>query len=376
MNRLIAAAFTFVNACVPKSKKQVVFCSFPDYSDNARAVYEEMVRCGLAEGYRITWLLNGEAPAALPAAQCCRQHSVKGMWRYLRAKYVFHTHGLFNNRPPKRQTVVSLWHGMPLKTIMKLDATHPADEVFRFSYTIATSPLFQDVMARAFGCAPAQCLLTGQPRNDALFEKSDILVQMGIDRTTFDRLFLWMPTYRRSAIGDVRCDGNGGAEEGVAFLTGEQLESLNAELAAMDCLMLIKLHPMQVVIPAEGRAYSHIRFLRKTPGLLYHLVGEADALLTDCSSVYMDYLLLDRPIGFVFDDMAQYEANRGFVFDRPLDYMPGATVEDYDGLIVFLKEAAAGRDGFGEARRAVNEKINTYCDNNSSQRLLKEVFGV
>jgi len=376
MSSIVAAAFRWVNACVPKAKKQVVFCSFPDYSDNARAVYEEMIRRGMDKQYRITWLLNGAAPDTLPPERCCRQHSFKGMWRYFRAKYVFHTHGLFGNCPPKRQTVASLWHGMPLKTIMKLDATHPADEVFRFTYTIATSPLFQDVMARAFDCAPAQCLLTGQPRNDALFEQSDVLRQMGIDREAFDRLFLWMPTYRRSAIGDVRCDGNGGAEEGVAFLTGEQLAALNEELAGMNSLMLIKLHPMQVAIPAENREYSHIRFLRKTPGLLYHLVGAADALLTDCSSVYMDYLLLDRPIGFVFDDMAQYEANRGFVFDRPLDYMPGKTVEDYDGLTAFLKDVAAGRDAFGDARRAVNEKINTYCDNNSSRRLLKEVFGV
>ncbi|MBE6757894.1 MAG: hypothetical protein E7552_05025 [Ruminococcaceae bacterium] len=375
MNRMVAAAFALVNACVPKAAKQVVFCSFPDYSDNARAVYEEMVRSGMDKQYRITWLLNGEVPAALPPERCCRQHSLKGMWRYFRAKYVFHTHGLFNNRPPKRQTVVSLWHGMPLKTIMKLDATHPADEVFCFTYTIATSPLFQDVMARAFGCSPAQCLLTGQPRNDALFEKSDVLAQMGIDRTAFDRLFLWMPTYRRSAIGDVRCDGNGGTEEGVAFLTGEQLAALNAELVSLNSMMLIKLHPMQVEIPAETRTYSHIRFLRKTAGLLYHLVGEADALLTDCSSVYMDYLMLDRPIGFVFDDMAQYEANRGFVFDRPLEYMPGKTVQDYEGLTAFLHDVVAARDTFGEARRAVNEKINTYCDNNSSARLLKEVFG-
>ncbi len=376
MNRVIAAAFSFVNACVPKSRRRVVFCSFPDYSDNARAVYEEMVRRGMDKRYRITWLLNGEKPAELPAVRCCRQHSLLGMWRYFRAKYVFHTHGLFNNRPPKRQVVVSLWHGMPLKTIMKLDATHPADEVFRFSYTIATSPLFQDVMARAFGCEPAQCLLTGQPRNDALFEPSDILSRMGIDRAAFDRLFLWMPTYRRSAVGDVRCDGNGGAEEGVAFLTGEQLTALNGELAAMNSLMLIKLHPMQVEIPAESRTFSHIRFLRKTPGLLYHLVGAADALLTDCSSVYMDYLLLDRPIGFVFDDMEQYEANRGFVFDRPLEYMPGAAVEDYDGLVAFLRGVKAGRDSYAAERAAVNEMINTYCDNNSSTRLLKEVFGV
>ncbi|MBO5798215.1 MAG: CDP-glycerol glycerophosphotransferase family protein, partial [Clostridia bacterium] len=161
MNRLLSAAFSLVNALVPKNKKRVVFCSFPTFSDNARAVYEEMVRQGLDARYRLVWLIQGETPPELAGATCLPQHSIKGMWQYFRAKYVFHTHGLFNNRPPRRQITVSLWHGMPLKTIMKLDATHPADEVFRFTYTLATSPRFQEVMAAAFDCPLERCLITG-----------------------------------------------------------------------------------------------------------------------------------------------------------------------------------------------------------------------
>lgn len=376
MNRWLSAAFSFVNACIPKDKKRVVFCSFPAFSDNARAVYEEMVRQGMDKTYRLLWLVPGETPPELADAACVKQHSIKGMWQYFRAKYVFHTHGLFNNRPPRRQVTVSLWHGMPLKTIMKLDATHPADEVFRFTYTLATSPRFQEVMATAFGCRAEQCLLTGQPRCDALFQQTDILSRMGIDRAAYRRLFLWMPTYRQSVVGDVRQDGNGGSEQGVAFLTRDELERLNDALAAMNSLLLVKLHPMQAPVAAEEAELSHIRLLREVPGLLYHLIGQADALLTDCSSVYIDYLMLDRPIGFVFDDMADYAANRGFVFPDPLAVMPGAHINEYSSLIAFLEDVAAGRDSYADARRRVNEEFNTYCDNESSRRLLKEVFRV
>ena len=376
MNRWIAKAFSWINTCVPKDPRRVVFCSFPDYSDNARAVYEEMCRVGLDKTYRLSWLVNGNTPPELQGTCFVKQHSLRGFWHYCRAKYVFHTHGLFGNCPAKKQVVVSLWHGMPLKNIMKLDATHPADEVFRFTYTLATSPLFQQIMGAAFGCEEARCLLTGQPRNDALFQPSDILSRMHIDRAAYARLILWMPTYRQSGMGDVRCDGGGGRAEGLAFLTRSQLNALNEELAQIHSLLLVKLHPMQVPIAVENVAFSHIRFLREIPGVLYHLVGQADALLTDCSSVYVDYLMLDRPIGFVFDDLTQYRQNRGFVFDDITAYMPGPFLEDYAALVSFLRDVAASRDTYAAARHAVRAQCHTYVDDQSSHRLLKEVFSL
>ena len=373
MNRLIAAAFTAVNALIPKSKKQVVFCSFPDYGDNARAVYEEMVRQGMGETRILTWLVKDVTLPGLPAG-ALRQHSFKGIWRFMRAGYVFHTHGLFHNRPGPGQRVISLWHGMPLKTIMKLDATHPANERFRFTYTVATSPLYRRIMAAAFDCKEERCLVTGQPRCDLLFRPEDSLAAMGIRRSDYAKVFLWMPTYRKSVTGDLRTDGNGGTELGVAFLTEEQLIALNGRLAALNCLMLIKLHPMQVPVRAEETDLSHIRILRQAPGQLYSLVGQADALLTDCSSVYIDYLLLDRPMAFVFDDMDQYGENRGFVFPDPARYMPGPFIGDAGALTAFIEDTAAGRDGYADARRQVREQFHTYCDGESAKRLIEEVF--
>ena len=58
MKRLIAAVFSLINACVPKDPRRVVFCSFPDYSDNARAVYEELMRKQAYTKYRLVWLFH------------------------------------------------------------------------------------------------------------------------------------------------------------------------------------------------------------------------------------------------------------------------------------------------------------------------------
>ncbi len=374
MNPIISAAFSVLNALVPKDRRRVVFASFPDVSDNARAVFEAMRRDPAFADYRLVWLVKTDELPMLDGAECVRAHTFRGIWHFFRAGTVFHTHGLFHNRPGRGQRVISLWHGMPLKTIMKLDPTHPQNEVFRFSQCIATSPLFRKIMSEAFGCDEEQCLVTGQPRNDALFLPTDILSRMGIDRAAYNRLFLWMPTYRRSAVGDIRTDGNGGSEQGVAFLTHAQLTALNEQLAAQGDLLLIKLHPMQAPVAAEQTAFSHLRLLRRVPGEINELVGQADALLTDCSSVYIDYLMLDRPIAFVFDDMAQYRDNRGFTVSDPLSYMPGMQITDYEGLSAFLRDAFTGEDAFKTARHAVNLQFNTYCDAKSSERLLKEVF--
>ena len=57
---------------------------------------------------------------------------------------------------------------------------------------------------------------------------------------------------------------------------------------------------------------------------LYELLGQTDALMTDYSSVAVDYMLCDKPIAFLLEDYEAYRKNRGFVFEDPLQYMPGS----------------------------------------------------
>ena len=99
------------------------------------------------------------------------------------------------------------------------------------------------------------------------------------------------------------------------------------------------------------------------------LLREIDILLTDYSSIYIDYLLLNRPIVFITDDFDAYHDNRGFVFDDPARYMPGEVVDDYNGLIrVLYKLIAKGEDTFVDERQRVCELMHEVT-NNFSQNL-------
>ncbi len=106
---------------------------------------------------------------------------------------------------------------------------------------------------------------------------------------------------------------------------------------------------------------------------LYSLLGRADALITDYSSVYFDYLLLDRPIGFAVGDMKDYEGERGFTVDNPYDYMPGEKFSDGEGMLEFVRSVFSGIDPYGAKRREMNDIFNKYQDGQNCRRAVEAV---
>ena len=106
---------------------------------------------------------------------------------------------------------------------------------------------------------------------------------------------------------------------------------------------------------------------------LYSLLGSVDILLTDFSSIYIDYLLLNRPIGFVAADFYEYSNSRGFVFDNPNDYMPGAKISSLKELKTFLHSTLIlNQDPYLKNRIIINNKLNNEYPN-YSLALLKAI---
>ena len=66
-------------------------------------------------------------------------------------------------------------------------------------------------------------------------------------------------------------------------------------------------HPLQSGWFLDEGAYTNIRYvteemLQKSGIQLYELVGLMDGLISDYSSIAVDYMLLDRPLGYVLTD--------------------------------------------------------------------------
>lgn len=109
---------------------------------------------------------------------------------------------------------------------------------------------------------------------------------------------------------------------------------------------------------------------------LYAYLGISSALITDYSSTYIDYLLVNRPIGFTVGNMDEYTRKRGFIFDSPQDYMPGTMIRTQTQLYEFLKSVAAGTDLYAAQRAEINALFNDYDQSKSNCAAVLEYIGV
>ena len=214
--------------------------------------------------------------------------------------------------------------------------------------------------------------MTGYPRIDFLLQESDLLSSLGIKRTEFDKIIVYMPTFRKPVDGGYS-DAGGGVQSCIDIDNPDTIARLSAFLRQIRCLMLIKWHPADVRRSSRIEADSMVpisdEMLVKRGLTVYHLLHESDALITDYSSVFCDYLVLDRPIAFDIADMDSYAEKRGFVFDKPLDYMPGMKLRSEMDFMTFCKDLIEGRDNYRAERERVRTVFNDYSDGRNSRRL-------
>ena len=106
-----------------------------------------------------------------------------------------------------------------------------------------------------------------------------------------------------------------------------------------------------------------------------NMMAKTDAMITDYSSVFIDYLLLDKPMGFIATDFAEYEQSRGVPFDDFLEILPGQliyTLDDFKGFITNVKNSV---DLYKQKREKLLPQVHDYTDGKSCERI-KDYFNL
>ena len=130
-------------------------------------------------------------------------------------------------------------------------------------------------------------------------------------------------------------------------------------------------------MPMESSTFIKVfqnKHLDEAGVILYELLAESDVLFTDYSSVFIDYLNLDRPIAFVCDDVEVYSENRGFCFEPVGEYLPGEMIKNYEELKLYLRNMDSLNERWNEKRKKINQIFNQYSDNLSSKRVFDYIF--
>lgn len=360
---------SIIQELIPRSGRILVFSSFPDYTDNAYALYRYLNE-EHKERYKCIWLYSDkESLKHHPQVKGYYKYSIQAFYCFARAKYVFCTHGIYDFlKMRRRDKIVNLWHGMPLKAIGCMDPTTGGTNPAKAHYLIATSPFFKEIMHKSFENVDIDnVLLTGQPRNDLMFHPTPFFENRGIDRTAYRSIGIWLPTYRRSIIGDIRQDGHFN-DSGISFLSMDDLARLNTHLQATSSLLIVKLHPMDALQQVDFSTQKNLIIVKPQEfhEQLYPLLGASDYLLTDYSSVWIDYCILKRPIGYVMNDILEYKDSRGLTIENLDQALPGPIIDTYEKLVDFISNPP-------EFHSHNQEMFNTHCDNNASKRIAQQL---
>ena len=199
----------------------------------------------------------------------------------------------------------------------------------------------------------------GMPRNDVLFQPEVIEKEKWVAGVEGKLVITYMPTHRKYGYGDVTP---------TPFIDNKERQQWMRD---NNVVLLMKQHPN--MIPKiknvqESDVIKDITTMQLDPQVcIYH----SDVLVTDYSSVWMDYLLLQRPtIFYYYDDFETEDA--GVHYDIRQD-PPGHFCYSEDELFEIIKKIKADYKAMCPSDRIVH-KFNKNADGNSCERYFNEII--
>lgn len=299
-------------------------------------------------------------------------YSFEGIYYSLKGYYhIFDTYPTDINWWLSRNAkIVNLWHGIPLKKIefdikkTKLKNIYNSKGIGKIIYSyffpwvfkkphmvISTSSFTQGFFRSAFRANNSP--VTGYPRNDVFFKdiKDSDIGSFDFDKKE-SKAVLFLPTFRDTSLYK-------NEEYLIKILNSEKLQILAEK---ENFYFFIKPHPMIKI-----KAKRHKRFIVIPSYLdMYPFLKKTDVLITDYSSVFFDFLLLDKPIIFFACDIEKYnKKDREFYIDYYKN-TPGYKAHNLNELLISIQKTIK-EDSF--SRKRERNLFFKYNDGKSSERI-------
>lgn len=362
-------------------KKEIVFESNPDLACNSFEVYNKILKDEAFNNYSFIWLVNDAKKyyngtyirtsfinyndktilGRLKSYFCCNRAEIVIASCKPFCKY----------KGNKKQLNIYLDHGSQLKNMK----TNNCKVKLSCDYIISQGHFFNKYLVDQYTISEHQILTCGIPRNDQFYHDTKSLSSIYEDYDTFDKIIAWVPTFRISSNNRIDCDFDFPLGIPILYDT-KTANELNSYLVSKNILLIFKPHPAQNLNILKELSFSNIRFLHNDELLRNNIQTNeflkcCDAMITDYSGIYYDYLCLDRPIGITLDDFSCYSKQHGFVFYDPLDILKGYYIYNIDELKSFISEVSDNCDSCKEARNRINKMVNDYDDGKSTDRLIE-----
>jgi len=271
-----------------------------------------------------------------------------------------------------------LWHGVGYKLVelCKWKSKNPILNIIRtmfkvikgsapvYDFIASTSDFYtENLFSKCFKWK--KIVETGQPRNDVFFRTPDEFDMIGTDSEAFEKIKKWKslgysvilyaPTFRKN-------------EKKFPL----DLYQFNEFLGNHRIGLIIKKHPVNSYTTSK-ELFENI-FFHDPSADVYPLLPMIDLLITDYSSIYVDFLLLKKPVIFFPYDYEEYIKTEGeFQFDYN-EMTPGIKCYNQQQLEKSLIEILIKKkDSWMVQREKILELAYKYKDGNASDRVYKSL---
>lgn len=297
------------------------------------------------------------------------------------ASYLIDNFKKFDNVKDGRK-IVMLWHAtLGIKSVDKTMMYHfdKKNNYFYVNPTIKCEELRKKTSKAFENCFNVVC---GKPRNDLIYEntisknKFDLLC--GVDTATVN-VILTCCTFRvLKPMGDRDLF----LDEFPLKLTNKNLQEINYCLAKYNSLLLIKTHHVQSHLNLDkykGK-FSNIIFRDSNDFDYFNInINEifpyTKALITDYSSIYFDYLCVNKPVGFIHNDINVFEKKRGLTSKEILSLLVGERINNKNQLCDFISHICDTEDEeILKTRAKISKEINGEYKSNCQS--VCDYFGI
>lgn len=262
----------------------------------------------------------------------------------------------------KNTVITQLWHGEGAFKKFGLHISQPEDlrkrEIAangKLTYVVCSGEGVKEIYAEAFGVEKEKVLPLGAPRLDYLLseeneKKAKEKISALYPHTKGKKIILYAPTFRDDTERDSK------------LLDSFKPEKLLSELGD-EYALFIRLHPQVHSAKADFGGVTDVTDYED----VRELVLASDVLITDYSSICMDFCVLDKKTVFYCPDLQWYREKRDFYFDYEA-LVPGVVCKDFSDL------AEAIKTDFSEERNRRFKEMNfSFCDRSSTERIVKYI---
>lgn len=258
-----------------------------------------------------------------------------------------------------RRLVIHLSHGAPIKNVGLSEKyanwkkyLYYSIVKFNFTHFFSSAELFDENWNNCLGIGKKRIKRAGLARNDVFKQARDCELLLA----TKKKSILYAPTWRPFS------------STKIFPFSDLSLCELDSFLEKSNAIIYLRLHPnFENSIGHEFLLSQHIKIIGKdVQEDINEILPSFDLLITDYSSIYVDFLLMEKPLMFLPYDLDEYKSTIGLALDYDL-YTPGPKPENFSDFISDLRKLLNDENYFRSNRISINNILNPIKSNFSEQ---------